>query len=587
MAKQPSIREFPHDDKVWEIAWLGDVEQTGHEPKIDVHLSHVPYFDEPEAASERPATDVIQVGIGQLPYLCTGSSWRNGERTTFDPRAVPSQRLKDIRFDESNIQRIFLHHVIGERIDQNGMRRNLWLVPPYAHAIPRELGKTRCFAIGYRGDPYGVVVPAHEVVRFYYGQSSDLALAMFRGTLSVAPREVWDLERCSIDQVDGRRLAMITRAKKMADNDCWVLGRIFGDDYARRGAHGIYESLLRASANRERCFVDTDIPFRGTASWTVRAVKIGSGGQTRWLVLEILRCSGEFPFDDLAVIADNDNEQVPNDDSCEEKFSGFTGLHVAAREDADDEVRSDGPPRAGIRQITLLNPAGCYEALEGKRILDPPPKQNCRYRSAESWSTVDGLADMSTGLGTHGESSIKPAEVVMNIDETTDPKDEELAEATREKERQEALRATFENLAKIAAELDALEGVTAQIRESKQVAWIPLTAEPHKRQWAWLDSATQQRRAVMVVDVAIADRFASVIEFQHRAGESCTLGIVIMNGPAPLNDAAVVSILRDLAQERGIWKNVEEPRGIRISGLKHTRPSAGSFASAIIEAIDN
>jgi hypothetical protein len=188
---------------------------------------------------------------------------------------------------------------------------------------------------------------------------------------------------------------------------------------------------------------------------------------------------------------------------------------------------------------------------------------------------------MATGEGTYGESGVKPAEVVMDMAGETVSEEGEAEDAAGEKARREALRATFENLTKVVDELDAIEGVTVQIRESKQVARIPLTAEPHKAQWSWLESATRRPRTVMVVDVALAGRSASVIEFEQRAGESCMLGVIVVNGPMPLNDAAIVGILRDLAQKRGVWKSVSEPDGARIYSLKHTRASASKFADAI------
>lgn len=589
MTDMPTIREFPHDREMWQIDWLGAVEQSGHEPKIAVHLSHLPYADGRSAPASVQAVGskrVLPIGIGQLPYLCAGSRWRDGRRTQFFSEDSRSARFKNVLFDERTIRRVSLHHVIGERTGRDGKTQNLWLVPPYAYSIPPGLGKTRCFAIEYEGDPYGIVVPAHEVARFYYGQSSDLALAMFRGTLAVAPREVWDRDRCSIGMVDGRRLAVVARAKRMAKNDCWVLGRILGDENARRGAYAIYDSLLRSSANRERCFVDTDIPFRGVANWTARAVKIsGTGSQPRWLVLEILSCSGAFPFDDLAVIADNDNRPDPSGRPSDEKLVAFPDMHVAVPKKDDDELRSDGPPSAGVRQISLLHPGGCFEALQGKVILDPPPKLETRYRSSESWSTAEGLVDLATGLGTHGESGIKPAEVVTDMDGQKSSEAGETEDAVSEKARNEALRATFENLAEVVDELAAMEGVAAQIRKSKQVAWIPLIAEPHKRQWSWLASAEQQPRAVMVVDVLLPDRSACLIEFQQRAGEKCMLGVVVADGAILLTDAAIVGVLRDLAQARGVWKNIRVPHGLRISCLKHTRTSAGMFAGAIIGEI--
>ena len=586
MASQPSIREFPHDSCVWRLDWLGDVEQTGYEPKVDVHVSLLPDFGAP--GGELPSADrrVISVGVGQFPYLCTGSRWLNGKRKDFDSRDIGAQWLRGIRFDEGTIRRVPFLHVVGERFDRDGRPQNLWMVPPYSYAIPTRLGKTHCFAIEYGGDPYGIVVPAHEIVRFYYGKSSDLALAMFRGTLAVAPREVWDLDRCSIDEVNGRRLATIARAKRMDGNDCWVLARIFGDENARRGAYGIYEALLRASANRERAFIDTDIPFRGVANWKARAVKIaGVDGRQRWLVLEILSCSAAFPYDDLTVIADNDNSSGPEGASAEDKRVAFPGMHDMTQVDADDELRSDAPPTARVRQITLLNPGECFEALRGKNILPPPPKAECHYRSGEPSSPVVGLADMATGIGTYGESRIKPAEVVMDMGDATSAEVGGEDEAAAEIARREAMRATFENLSEVAAELAKVDGVVAQIRESKQVARVPLTAEPHKRQWSWLDSDARRPRAVMVVDVVCADRSASVIEFQQRARENFTLAVLVTHGLVPLDDAALARVLRDLAGKHGVWKNVPEPDGVRIVGLKHTRTSAGGFAEAIVGAI--
>ncbi len=586
MPGTPAIREFPHDDAVWHIDWLGEVEQTGYEPKIDVHLSRQGNDGEAALVQAADAARVIQIGVGQLPYLCTGSRWRNGQRLTSSSQKLRKLRLKEIRFEDATIRRFQIYHSIGERIGRDGKPRNLSLVPSYAHPIPTCLGKTRCFAIEYQGDPYGIVVPAHEVARFYYGQSSALALAMFRGALAVAPLEVWDRDKCSITEIDGRRRAVIVRSKWMGDNDCWVLGRIWGDENARRGAQGIYESLLLASANRQRRFVNTDIPFRGTASWSVRAVQITeSGGPPRWLVLEILSCSGAFPYDDLAVIADKDTSSpAAGDAAADDKSDGFPGVHVATREEANDELRSDAPPSAGVRPIILLNPGGCFEAIQGKCILDLPSKSGSRSRGGESWLTTGGLADMATGLGTYGESGIKPAKVVMAMDGKATAGDGDAEDATSEADRREALRATFENLVKITDALAAMKGVAVQIRESKLVGRIPLTAEPYKAQWAWLDSAAQRHRAVMVVDVVLGDRTASVIEFQQRVSDHCTLGVLVAEVPMLLADAAIVGILRKLALKHGVWKQVSEP-GVRIVGLPHTRTTAEAFADAIVEAI--
>lgn len=571
------IKEFPDDEDLWRIEWLGEIEQLPHEARVAVHLRKVvdqaAAFRSAAAAAPGGERRTAKVGIGQLPFLTHGSCWRSRRRVEHFAVGA-STRLRGIRVEAGRVQSVALNHDMGTT--ETGRKR--WLLPPYVYPLPAAVYASRCLAIEHDGDPFGIVVPAAEVARFYYAPSSDMAHTMFRGRLELDPRRVLNLSRSGLAMVDGARRMVVARAQDMSDNDCWVLGRILGDDHARAGAKRIYDSLLEATANGARTFVETGIPFRGVAEWSVRAVNVGAHADVpRWLVLEIQGCSAAFPFDELEVVADNDGRagNPATDRPDDEKKTAYaTYSPPQAVIESGDELQSREPPRAGVNQIVLANPSVCYEALLGKSIIKTP-KDECRYKSGQLKSTLFAGNDVGTGEGAYGQTAVKPAEVVWDK-----------ADADQLRTRRKALNASFEVLYDVVDEINKIDGASASVRESKAVAFIPLTEPANDRQWSWLDSATRTPREVMIVDVAVGDRSGCLVEFRQRPTERCAMGLIVCQGQVELSDAELNTLLFRLAKSKGVWKNVD-PRAMRaaVRALRHTKPTPADLAAHVVTVL--
>ena len=95
----PAIKEFPKDDRIWRLDWLGPIQKNPSHQSIEtliaVIISPVTTPGNPcdESSVDGSQRQVIRVGAGLLPYLRVGTLWQNGHilpkrapwRTTVPP----------------------------------------------------------------------------------------------------------------------------------------------------------------------------------------------------------------------------------------------------------------------------------------------------------------------------------------------------------------------------------------------------------------------------------------------------------------------------------------------------------------------
>jgi hypothetical protein len=556
---------------LWRIQALGAVEQTLPEAKIEVHLCEGALAKaEPGKPKSEPRWTKAKIGVGQFAYLTLGSYWQHRRR--LDRSAGVRRILTNIQIEEGRFRLVPLLHSVGDT-DQGKPK---WMIPPFHYPLPRDVYKSQCLAIENDGDPYGILLPVSEAIRFYYARSTDLANVMFNGLLQHSPEDVYDAALSG--KLENSERMVVSRTSWIADNDCWILGRILGDEFARKGAERIHDSLTKAAANRAATFPECDLPFRGITNWAVRAVDISAAREKpRWLVLEIERCSAPFPFQELEVIADNDGRKAnrETDRPDDEKIPAWQQVKKHAIANKDDQLQSDDPPVAAVEPVVLTNPGECFDVLYGKQVIKTP-KSECRYKSAQLHSTTVDGENIGTGDGTHGETKVKPGELVW------DKREEEQQKRNRRK----SLEASFAALYAVVDAINATDGARATVRESKLNAYIPLTEPQNRRQWSYLDSASRQRRETMLIDISAGDRHACLVEFQQRVGERCVIGLLICHGRPLLEDIEVSKLLLLLAKKKGVWRNVRYPsEGIEIKSIRHTKPTAEELANALIDML--
>lgn len=569
----PSIREFAIDDRDWRIEGLGAIEHNEHGLSIEVFLTPNSLSEltaEPYPAPERRR---VSISVGQLPYLRVGSHWQNGR---LQPQTTGVRRvLRNVAIRGDKVRIVRLGDTLGPPSDKKAGQR--WLVPPFRYRYPKAIYGARCLAIEHDGDPYGILLPAVEAIRFYYAPSTDLAHVMFNGALQQDRPHVIDPDYSG--PADGTNKRMVVALRQwLADTDAWVIGRILGDAHAASGSTRIHESLITAGANAQPAFPECGLPFEGSADWTVRAVDVtpSRASNSRWLILELEKCTGPFPYEELEVIRDNDNRKADpfKDIPDVEKRPAWAGPMRRADESAG-ELQSNEAPRADVQAAVFAEPGQRFEAIKGKAIIKTA-KESCNYKSGQlRLPDAVAAALLGTEQGTYGGSEINPAEIEWNPDEAE----------TATRVRAKGLAASFEALERVVAAMNEVAGVQAEVRSAKGLAMVPMEYPERRGDWAWLDARKRYRRKVVIVDVVAQGRRACIVECELRPTETCATGILLSVDGNPISDDELHQVLRSHAKVRGVWKNTNGGSRLYVKSLKHTQSTHAARAEAIFHRI--
>jgi hypothetical protein len=194
-----------------------------------------------------------------------------------------------------------------------------------ANAIPRssylfgvswpDVRRTLLVALEQDGDPYGVMIPTAEIIRFYYAPSTRLAQALFWGEYD----ETFNAERSGIAE---EGLVRVHLRRWLEDQDAWTLARYISSPVMQREATRLYQSLQLYQLNSTNLVAEPDqalpcgFPFEGPTTVQCIAIRLPGavpGSPPRWLILQLERSSASFPFE--RVIVDRDNDGAPGENA--------------------------------------------------------------------------------------------------------------------------------------------------------------------------------------------------------------------------------------------------------------------------------
>jgi hypothetical protein len=112
------------------------------------------------------------------------------------------------------------------------------------------------------GDPFGVLIPTAEIIRFYYATSTRLAQALFWGEY----RETFNATRSGMVE-DG--VIRVHLRRWLEDQDAWTLARYLCSPVMEREATRLYQSLRLYQINVASSISEPDqalpcgFPFEG------------------------------------------------------------------------------------------------------------------------------------------------------------------------------------------------------------------------------------------------------------------------------------------------------------------------------------
>ena len=568
MAKVVKIAEFPEDGRLWRIDWLAAVQHNEKniptENTIDVYLRPVDPKHTDDFGMTITERVCRQIGVGQLPLLAIGSLWHKGQLLD-DIRAVQRRtNLHSVLINPSTVKLIKAGH------QDNG---NYAISKLYFDIGGIQNGlSANCLAIERNGDPYGIIIPVTEVIRFYYAFSSDLSNIAFSGMYE----NDFDSMVGEFHHMHPEKVMFIIQLRKwLEDDDGWTIGRLLQEPCADEAFKLIHRSLVKQSVNtlHKKAMPETNFPFEGRTDWTAHCINFQSGGKNRTLILELLHCTAPFPFSDLHVIRDNDgNKANPETDiSDEDKIECWPNKKVTKPSPDDDlSLQSEAEPYRYAKKDSITLMANRFAALVGKEILKNT-KDQCKYKAAQLTPCQSTVATgLGTGLGTTGDSTIIPAQITVTAE------DEEKVRRQREK----ALEASFETMMQAVRLLNQYPKTKASIRQSSNGYEIPLTSSK-SRQWSYLDSKKQTRRSVFVADIQVNERYFWLIEFEQRKGEHFTSALIEVL--QRYFEGELRQLLKGLARENGIWRNIKHRLDLKIIPMKHTWNSAEGYALSVYE----
>lgn len=554
----PAIKEFPKDGRIWRLDWFGAVERNYDiptEPYVQVVISPLRQGATDYASNNSVVHDdrkTILIGVGQLPLLSIGSLWQEGH--CLPDRAGKATTFADIEISDDTTR------VVSANLVEDGQQ----LIPFNAHRIGGAGMGSKCIAISWKGDPYGVLIPMAEIVRFYYATSTDLAHALFSGVFRHDLHSLINTAESGFVKAEDN--CVLKLRQHLADEDGWIIGRILNSEEAWHGATLLHDTLVKESVNHRRVHMETSFPFSGATNLTAHFKPIMSMGRWRHLVFAIDRCTAPFPYKNLTILRDNDNRQADSSTDLPEAEKRPAFMQVASSHPGSEkaQLQSQREGSKTFLPVKLTLPTDRFADIAGK-VPDKPIKERCQYKSSDiNTFRPATVGELSTGAGGGAEQNVARAKVVGAL------------------ARRNGLPQSFEAFVSVIAELDKLPRVSAAIRlPATGTEFIPLSKSSRIKQWSYLDSRTKARRRVIVADACAETANFCLIEFEWRKGESYKLGLVSKTDATRLSNAELHEVLFSLARAEGCWEKARIPNGMDVQALKHTWPTIADCASSL------
>jgi hypothetical protein len=562
------IEEFKDASRpgsTWRLNWFGGVERdpkVATEYKLQVVLTKVKDDAKgawhTERAVEQDILRMVPIGIGQLPLLRMGSLWRDGK--------LEMLRSGDAQvFDLDIPPGLPNYYIATDKIGLSG------LVPFRDHRLMGFGKNTKCLVLPHNGDPAGIIIPAIELIRFYYANSTRLSKAIFDGDFIRSPSSIYDPDYSGLVG----KCAVVCRRQDVCDDDCWTIARVLNSQIAFDGARRVIDSMMRDFANTRQANPESAFPFSGKTQIKALCKKVGYD-PARWLVLSLVSCTAPFPYEELQVMADNDGRQANQNTDLpgQAKIPINRPRYEGAQELKPLRLQSAQEPDGMTLPSRLELSEDKFQALAGKRITKQD-KKLCHYKAGELTTVVDQTPSISgTADGSHSGKGIGKAEFVST--------------------QSDALPPSYDLLIELVQELNTRTEVSARLfplANGAGLVKVPLTAPAGRRQWAYIDRHRRQTRHIMVVEINFATNHYYLVEIERRPGSSgdkyCA-EIYFLSHRAPFSETHIAALATRLSKCDGRVTNDEILSiGLRrlAKGLRHTDSCTADYARRIINNI--
>ncbi|MDO9010339.1 MAG: hypothetical protein Q7U78_00825 [Gallionella sp.] len=561
-AKGIRIKDFPEGEALWRVDWLGDIHKNPaleSEHLITVFLTKLKCSsDTPFNPLDRSFLDteyrrIAEIGVGLLSIVWIGSVWRNGYRIDDEMKyatrlfSVDTSLVKPIKFSGSS--------------DPLSKCR---LIPasqyPLGSKAWASIEHAPLFALPYIGDQYGLLIPAIEVIRFYYIYSSSSARALFYGQYGSLFKDSECNSGISLPPV---KLTLWWFAKH---GDAWMLARYLASKVVKIRIEKIHDWVTLKNlkgANSE--ISESFFPFDGKTNLKAEGIKIkGEDGKSRFLVTRLRSCSHPMPYSDVTIRI----EKKPTDPKeLEELTPIWYKTWPKGLEKESLPFQHEQEPDKNMERILLEANEARFEALKGMKLIiekmPPSPREHVR-KPKESDENKTGLG---TSEGTHGKSDAIRTEITQDVV----PDDSPPMTLINFVNALTYLRGKGLNVdtIQVGKNLDRFEGETISFFEKTGKA---------VRQWSVLHTKPPKPRGIIVAMVRNLERCAYAMEIErdpYRKAETYSVLIISLPSYAEIPITELESLMHD-CQSYGRWPPENQTREFNRAYTSHRKPEKGA-----------
>ncbi|MDT5059982.1 MAG: hypothetical protein QOH63_441 [Acidobacteriota bacterium] len=442
------------DNRPWKLHWFEQLRlnQLTTEPLIEaqfVPLIH-PDLDIEANPSELLANSSydfsqskkIKVGGGQLPMLHIGLMLFQGRPIT---RPRYQRKIFDLFIGEDTTEVLPIKH--GHRPAPRS--RKIYDVPYSQYHLYGTNDYVRCLHInvppGRHDKITKIIIPCAEVIRFYYGNSSELFHEVLTNGLVGSPNRVFNSSKTVMPGTDAT--AFIQLSPYVKKQDAPIIARFAFDPYALTCARHIY---LSAYKNATRPYKGRGDELQGyvpearlpyvnqQTRLVVHGKEIESGTDRYFLVYYITSDSTPFPFEYFEFRQDGSDEvhTVTNQGLPDrgrnvrvEEEGGF----VTVNDEAEVFIiRTDKEPSPSKEKVEELLWADKFPDLKNKKWRKQnngssrtlPPRREPAFIQGH-----DDTGELSTAPRGSGENKVTPLTFMYDFDGEEDTENVTWAEA--------------------------------------------------------------------------------------------------------------------------------------------------------------
>lgn len=392
------IESFPQDDKLWRVIWLSNVVINAlakTEPLISVYLQKVDGFDSTNAKNSFLE---IQIGIGHLSLVYIGSIWKNGIIDTISNKYDSF----NLEVDTSEAKPI----IFWQSTDNTNKRIITSDEYPTSWQIFSKIKESPLIAIPYGGDPYGLLIPAIEVIRFYYLVSSPMAIAIFYGAFETLVKSTPHFDVVTQD-------ISIELNSGLGKNDLWVIARYWTSALVKNRINDIHDWVQKNSINgTERVSKSTFLPFDGKLKLKFQGKIIeGADGVKRFLCTRLTNCTSPFLFNKANLIERVRSKALIK--ATEEPARAPTHWPIYKQESTNIINSNEKPSKRFFTKI-IVDAESRFEGIKNK-LLEVEAIDRDSERFPKILFNSSESKKISTANGAFSSSNTRPANITTDL----------------------------------------------------------------------------------------------------------------------------------------------------------------------------